>query len=397
MIAEITIALLSDLHAFKPSEARKNISNLPALPAASDPNPFKDLEMLIKKEELLQRCDLLICPGDICDQADYAGFQYAWTKLHEINKQIGSAELVATCGNHDLDSRYNHGGDDDPDPKGALQQVTPQFPFQENLDSNHYWARNFVIRRPKPGIRVLVLNTSAFHGGAEGELHHGRVSLRTIKSISASLSEDKELYPINILVCHHHLRPLEGWGTAPDREYVSKGSELLRELGNVTGMPWLVLHGHNHRPNIEHSQAPSYVMFGASSFSKPEFGQVNQFHHIHLYVDVESTHRPIYGKIKTWNWTRSAGWMQTRAEDNSGLPANCGFGFTGIVPTLAKSVSKTLERERLLEWVQVLERHEDIHYLPPAQRQRFLVELEKLNVGVSYDQHGNVTQLGMVK
>ena len=393
MTASLKIALLSDLHAFMPSEKRKDVSHLPVAPTASDPDPFADLDKLIASRTSLT-ADILVCPGDICDQADYSGFQYAWTKLHTLRSTLKAHELIATCGNHDLDSRHRYDPDDDPDPKGALQQVEPQFPFLEDADCDHYWARNFAIRRPVDNVRVVVLNTSAFHGGAEGELHHGRVSLRTIRAIRQALERDTKSYPVNILVCHHHLRPLEAWGTSTDKQYVSKGSELLRMLSDTTGTPWVVLHGHRHSSNIEHSQTPAYVMIGASSFSKPEFDKSNQFHLIDLKIDLDASHRTIYGSIDTWNWTRSGGWAQGTIDPGAGLPSQCGFGYTGVVPTLATKVAASVTDAGYLDWDSVIQLHEDIRYLPPAERRKFLAALGTLQIGVNYDARGNITQLG---
>ena len=291
----VRIALLSDLHAYQPSDKRKDISHLPVAPSTSDPDPFGDLDRLIEKEEEKIKADLLICPGDICDQADYLGFQYAWKRLHALRVKLSATALIATCGNHDLDSRLKNDPDDDPDPKGAIQLVEPQFPFNENEDTDHFWARNFAFRFPIAGVRVLVLNTSAFHGWLDGEHNHGRISLRTIAAIRKKIEADTSYYEANLLVCHHHLRPLSGWGTSTDKQYVSKGSELLRMLSDATGMPWLVIHGHRHSPNFEHSQTPHYVIIGASSFSKPEIDKSNQFHHITLNVDDQAFHRPIFG------------------------------------------------------------------------------------------------------
>lgn len=394
MKKNLKIALLSDLHAFMPNEKRKDISYLPVSPTASDPDPFRDLDALLGKYAPRLTVDLLICPGDICDQADYKGFQFAWTKLNALKANLGASELIATCGNHDLDSRHKYDPDDDPDPKGALQQVTPQFPFSEDADCNHYWARNFAVRFPGDDVRVIVLNTSAFHGGAEGELHHGRVSLRTIRAIQKALEDDAKKYKINLLVCHHHLRPLEAWGTSTDKQYVSKGSELLRMLSDTTGTPWVVLHGHRHSSNIEHAQTPAYVMIGASSFSKPEFDKANQFHLIDLTIDPSDRHRAIFGTIESWNWTRSGGWAQGVIEPGAGLPAHCGFGFTGGVPSLAGEVADSVSKAGFLDWGAVTSVHEDIRYLPPAERRKFFKELESLNIGVNYDARGQVTQLG---
>ena len=188
---KIKIAVLSDLHAFQKSRSSKDssreplVSYLPAHPEPSDPKPFEDLNNLISRDSLV--ADLVVCPGDICDRGDIGGFGYAWDQLHLLKQKLRAGHLIATCGNHDLDSRYaSTGSVDDPDPKGNLLQASPPFPFGDTAETNQYWARNFALLRPAEDVRLLVLNTSAYHGGKESELEHGRISNRTIEAIRAA-------------------------------------------------------------------------------------------------------------------------------------------------------------------------------------------------------------------
>ena len=246
---QVRLALLSDIHAYHPlpGSGKAGPSYLPANPGVSDPDPFGELDRLIERERL--RVDLVMCGGDICDKADFRGFQYAWTRLNALKTKLCATELVATCGNHDLNSRLID-APEDPDPKGALQTALPRFPFPDENLTDRFWARNFALVEPLPGVRVVVLNTSAYHGGVEQELMHGRVSERTIAAIRREL-ERLEPADLNILLCHHHVRPLQGlWGNAPDSEFMKKGGELLNTLADCTALPWLTLHGHRHIPNL---------------------------------------------------------------------------------------------------------------------------------------------------
>jgi predicted MPP superfamily phosphohydrolase len=130
------LLIISDIHSFsfrpddvdEPSYAKANVT----------PNPFTELLALLSEDPPLQ-ADLLVCAGDICDQADEQGLDYAWGRLNEVASKSG-ATLVATAGNHDLDSRFLKNSFN---PKGALQALRPTFPHESPSASDMYWARNF--------------------------------------------------------------------------------------------------------------------------------------------------------------------------------------------------------------------------------------------------------------
>lgn len=391
----LRIGLLSDLHAFKPIPGKTSISHLPANPVGSHPDPFGDLEKLVAKDTSLN-CDLLICPGDICDKADYHGFVYAWERLNKLKTRLGATALIATCGNHDLDSRITF-DPDDPDPKGVLQMVTPQFPFDDDGLTNHYWARNFAILTPIPGIRVLVLNTSAFHGGSADEQQHGRISRRTIVAIAKAIEEDPESYQINILVCHHHLRPLTGFGTTTDGEFVKKGGELLETICPLTDLPWVVLHGHRHQHNLEFASSPGYLIIGASSFSMPNAGYLNQFHSIEVHADSASIY-PLAGTISSVSWATGYGWHQRRAHPGTdeGFPPVCGFGYTGSIENLCTMIATSIGDTYKL-WDELAADIACLKFLPPVSQDKLVRELNKRNISVQFDSNGRFSQVGKSK
>jgi 3',5'-cyclic AMP phosphodiesterase CpdA len=371
---KLRIAVISDLHAHqkdRPSidpghAADTNVSYLPANPGPGDPNPFGDLQQLISSSGI--KADILICPGDICDKGDIAGFTYAWKQLHILRGRIGASELIATCGNHDLDSRYSTPpSDDDPDPKGNLLQAEPPFPFGDIPETDQFWARNFATIRVNSEVRVISLNTSAYHGGKKGELEYGRVSHRTIKALVKTIEEDPQNASLNILLCHHHLQPLHSWGnTIDDLQHVRKGTDLVTALTKATGSAWLVIHGHRHIPNISHSTSPPVAMLGAGSFSRIGDTFTNQFHIIDVEVDPLSTTMPLCGEIRSWNWSRSNGWA-VYLDPTKGLPPQCGFGYPGAVQGLVPKILNALGVEPFLYWDTMLQAVPELRYLTPDQ------------------------------
>ena len=392
---KVRLALLSDLHAYHPPQGygKAGPSYLPANPSGSDPDPFRNLNELIEREKL--RADIVLCAGDICDRADFRGFQYAWIKLNELKSKIGAQALIATCGNHDLNSRLIE-AEEDPDPKGALQTATPEFPFEERSLSDHFWARNFTIVTPMPEITVVVLNTSAYHGSESDEINHGRVSQRTIAAIERELRNFPKVADINILLCHHHVRQLKGlWGTIPDTDFMMKGSELLNMLTRCTASPWLVLHGHRHVPNLEHSIDPSFVIVGASSFSKQIQGRLNQFHMLDVDVDY-GVPQPLRGTITTWSWNATGRWQQQSiSNDDEGFPPNCGFGSVFAPRTLATEIENAFEQDQdYIQWQDLVKRIPDLEFMTPDNFRLLEEVLQQHGINLQRDRMGRVSQVG---
>src|SRR5258708_7060139 len=203
---ELTIAVMSDLHAYDQAVDDESPSWLSTFTPKGNDNqhPISALAKLIDEEAL--SAEVLLCPGDLGEKAHPGAVQYAWNCVHEIAVRLKSRVVAASTGNHDCDSRHKHS---DFDAKGLLQDLSPPYPLPDELDNNKYWARNFALI-DRPEFRVLVLNSSAYHGYSKNaevpEYEHGRIATRTISRIRDTLSE-AQTRPVNILLCHHHPYP----------------------------------------------------------------------------------------------------------------------------------------------------------------------------------------------
>jgi 3',5'-cyclic AMP phosphodiesterase CpdA len=388
----IKIAVVSDIHAFgRSANSHGSLLDYTGATSIPPPNPLRDLIETARATKL--KADVLVCAGDISNRADPAGLQHAWSDLHKLAEALGNAELIATNGNHDLDSRFLM-DDPDPDPKGALLRLEPAFPFVNPILSNQYWARNFAIVNHNSGVVFAVLNTSAYHGGKQEEIEHGRVSKRTIEELAAALENTMDARA-HVLVCHHHPLPLRGWDKRADREFIQNGQELLNGILKATGTSWLVVHGHRHLPELVHGASTNNdvpFVFGAGSLGARMTGVPNQFHLLTLHQPPENDHASLTGTVKTLQWTDSMGWCTSRGND--GLPAECGFGYRGQVKRLLKSISALCQVDGYAKWGEVQTACPGVRFLIPESLRELETELEKAGLGILRDGSGKIVQVG---
>jgi predicted phosphodiesterase len=396
----LRIAVVSDLHVFEGSSDKEKP---PSYIGTADPNdsptkyPFSGLEKLIKDEGL--SVDLLICPGDITNQAGTSALQHAWQKLHNLKDWLGATHLLATNGNHDIDSRY---GDNDFDPKGAIQSLSPMFPGATEEQCDRYWSRNFVVLEHH-GARLVLLNSAAFHGygtDQEKEYEQGRISQRTLLSLQSELAPKDA--KINILICHHHPFRFNEI-TEADYSEMQGGSALLQMLANLSG-EWLIIHGHKHFPKLAYSpgDATSPVIFSAGSFSvvlHPTAAQKarNQFYIIDLPVDeLDGLGLDLAGKIRAWDWISLKGWQPAGSE--SGLPRSSGFGWRESPSSIAKSIVALLPSTgSIITWAEIVSKMPKVEYLLPSDKRMLVQKLrEKHNVKiVPHIDTGEIDELGV--
>lgn len=385
----IRIAIVSDLHAY--SSVKNSNNSLLDFSGSTlgAPNPLADLSAEIEEQKVT--ADILVCAGDICNQADYGGLERAWQELHSLRAKLGDAQLVATCGNHDLDSRFLL-NESDPDPKGALLSLMPPFPFGDNELTNKFWAKNYAVLTHPSGTVIAALNTSAYHGGKQDEILHGRVSKRTIAALAAELKSHKDA-PAHVLVCHHHPIPLSGAASVDDGEYIRNGQDLLDEIVSATGQSCLIIHGHRHKPRMlqgtSSRNAAPYIL-GAGSIGARISGVPNQFHIVNLYQSGENDHASVVGTVETWSWTDSSKWSRL---GHAGLPPFCGFGYQGQTKILAAKIA-AIANPCFAKWDNVRSQIPSVELLMPDAWNQLEDELAKLGLTVLRDKNSRPVQVG---
>lgn len=394
----IKIAIVSDLHAFEPSSIKEGDSTPSWLgvgqnETSTGQNPVFGLKKLIADDSL--NADFLLCPGDLSHHAHPSATGFAWKAVNEISHSLG-AELIATPGNHDVDSRSQHNSFD---AKGMLQALAPRFPLTSEAEFDRFWSRHFVVLE-RSDVRFLVINSSAYHGNnvpenGTPEYEHGRLADRTLNAIKASMLGKGRL---NVALCHHHPIPHEEYDSGA-ADIMQGGADLVRLLASGEFGEWLIVHGHKHMPKLTYAQSTTSippVVFAAGSFSARIHADISAVARNQFYVvefDLERLDSDgLVGTFNSWDWINGDGWK--RAQASSGLPFVGGFGYRERPSTIAQSILSLFGNKLRLDWSEVLAKMPKLAFLTPSDLRLSTQELATNHgVTVHYDEIGTVLQL----
>jgi len=382
----LTVAVLSDMHAYaKDRDGRTDEpSHLECGMREDDPNrhPVVGLEQLIAKHSL--EADLLLCGGDLGDKADVAGLEFAWKLVERIRSKLGADQVIATAGNHDLDSRYQH---TQFSAQEELKRLRPRFPIADTGKSTEYWGRNFTVLEG-PDCRVVTLNSCAYHGQGTGEQDKGRISEYTLAELREEL-DGEEAPPINILLCHHH--PVHFTDIGDDSyDAMDGGPGLLDLLRSGSHGRWMVIHGHRHMPHLTYALggAASPVIFSAASFSVDlhlaiQARSRNQFYM--LSFPLEETRElglSFAGRFQSWYWVPRSGWEVT--PPGLSLPPAGGFGYREDGQLIARTIHDYMcdSPRQSMSWEDLTGEFPRLAYLIPEDIALTRLELQALGAGV---------------
>jgi len=386
----IRIAIASDLHAHATDDGSPSHLDIRIAESLPNQHPISGLYKLIEEDSL--SAQILLCPGDLGHQSSPEAIKYAWEQLHKLGKKMGSKLVTGTAGNHDIDSRYKG---DDHCPEHILKGLSPRFPLEDEHLSDRYWARAYAIHDMQE-CRLLLLNSSAYHGNTSVEQNHGRIDKQTIADIDQELRK-RGKRDINVLLCHHHPQMHSELGLG-ESDVMKQGQLLLDLLGNSQYGSWLIIHGHKHHPKITYASggSASPLIFSAGSLSSKLFLQLqtvgrNQFYLVEIDRS-EVDEYGLVGRVKCWDWSFGNGWIP--ASDSSGLPARFGFGWRQNVITAAKDIAGFLGKRATLNWSSLLAKFPTLAFLIPQD----LLNLEKQLAnahGLRFQKEGfNITKIG---
>jgi 3',5'-cyclic AMP phosphodiesterase CpdA len=389
------MAVLSDPHA-RPGKSKTTLETTWVQTEDDDPgnNPLAALAKLIDESDSLS-ADVLLCPGDLCDQAEWGALEYVWERLADLASRLGAEVVIATAGNHDIDSQGRH--------KPAwiaegLRELDPPFPMGEAAAAANYWDERVSIVKGD-AWRVVTLNSTLMRelDEAAREHDHGEISKDTLELLKSQLQGPCET--VNVLMCHHH--PLPSTNLNPsDRSQMDKGDQLVRLLDDLDG-PWFVVHGHKHEPDLEYlggtANAPVRLASGSvGAMLRGKYGTHvrNQFHVVEFPVDrCEEIHLMLGGYVRSWTWRGMTGWEP--ALEGDGLPAVAGFGHKRDGRSLAREIFSRAQQNHLssIERPALLVQEPKLEFMLPKDLVTFADELEAHGCHVQFDRRGNVDRV----
>jgi predicted phosphodiesterase len=379
----VRLLVLSDLHATceapnRLSDETKLSTNESAVAVSG--HPFKAILQLIAEENV--RADFVVCPGDMTNKAEPQALEYVWRKLHELKHAAGAKAVLATAGNHDVDSR-GHSGDGFP--REWLMRLKPSFPSGDDDSSNRYWAHGYCFHDYPIDdgriLRFLLLNSCWLHE-ARDELERGVLPTYVLDKVREDLAKLPRASR-SVALCHHHPQVHSELGLGYD-DTIRNGQTFLDLLAENSS--WLVVHGHKHHAKLSYAQGDVQrpVVFAAGSFSGRLQGTnaVYSRNYFHV-IEVDLTLTATCGTVETWSWLPGEGWIKAAPVVPRGFPCFTGFGFEGSIDEIIEKLTRNQTYPSLLAWQEYERRCPEARYLTPKQQRHLFDRLKsehKINI-----------------
>lgn len=367
----LRIAVVSDLHCIhKSNDTASGItflySNLSMHPIAR--HPVYSLLNLLENDDSI-RANLIICPGDISDKADEQGIISGWDYLKKIQAGLNAKHLLATVGNHDVDSHRKHPYTNS---FQLLQSFSNDYPILDKI--NNYWSEKFALIEDDD-YQILVINTCHNHF-CKDDTNQSIIDPKTLEEINITLNNLKPK-KYRFAFCHHH--PVKHSNIDiqyRDGDVIDNGDILLQLLNKYDFQ--LIIHGHKHDPRLKMEN--NLTVFAAGSFSSlmniKELGADNCFHIIDLYPFEKK------GIIRSWIYAPTRGWEIRHDRE---FPCFTGFGSTTSVENIAENCSKYFieEKKEIINYTNIKSKFPDISYLIPDDQKK-LSQIFKIKYGLSF-------------
>lgn len=382
----LELFVMSDLHAFDGERSDGQRPSWYDISESEGGNPIRDLASFIKKNKITS--DYLLFGGDLADKACPRSTLYAWTEMQQITTLLGAKMLIATAGNHDVDSRHVY---NDHDAIGCLLDLNPCFPLYEETSSNQYWAHHFAVYQPEDvKARFVTINSCGYHGTTE-EHKHGRISERTLKRMRRVLDKSGKMNA-NIAIVHHHPQTISEYNLG-DADNMKGGYEFLSALSATDYGPWLVIHGHKHFAKLIYAQGEtlSPLVFSTGSCAAIPFPEIQGKAGIQVYKLTIELHREhsttCWGRFESWDWSLGEGWRQSNGR--SGLPSSGGFGHRCDVGAFANQIAASVGATAKM-WTDIESEFVALRYMIPGDI-RAVVKLLKQDhsMRIELGEHGN--------
>ena len=196
---------------------------------------------------------------------------------------------------------------------------------------------------------------------------------------------------LNVLLLHHHPIKLP---FIPDGNSVMVGGTELISVLKATKRQWLIVHGHQHYPNLTYADAGTFapVVLSAGSVAARTFPVLgthprNQIHHVTIPLSkMGSTGSDLFGQVRSWSWIHTMGWQQASAD--AGMPYKAGFGHRFDATQVRDDIIGIAKSRDLVSWTDILRVYPKLDYLVPEHLQSLIHLVEQAGVNIERDQFG---------
>ncbi|MCX2575706.1 metallophosphoesterase family protein [Pedobacter sandarakinus] len=378
-IKKLKIAVISDLHCHPEQiEFSKNntwlFSDKLRLPTTE--HPVENLLGIIEAEKI--EVDLVLSPGDFTHQSDKQGFFSGWSYVNELARALKAKEVIATIGNHDIDSRHTHSKYSFDIPK----KISQSFPIEKDRLKN-FWDTGFTFIEESE-FQILVVNSTHYHTHSEKDnpmenpVVKGKMDLAQIEQIENYLKENNDQKKIKIALVHHH--PIQhARQKLGEHDFIENGENFLNVLGDFKFD--LLIHGHKHDPWLRYS--PTQSGFSLPILSSGSFAATNQiswiskFNYFHLIEISKVEEIPATGILETFTYKNGIGWKKDKED---GFYPFSGFGYLDNLQSIVDKVKEKLAETTngMLKWDLIIENIPEVQHLTPDKmeelEEKFLIE-----------------------
>jgi predicted phosphodiesterase len=372
----LKIAVISDLHCHPESkESIKNNTLLfsDKLREPTIEHPVENLLGIIKEGEI--EVDLVLSPGDFTHQSDKQGFISGWSYVNEVARALKANDVIATIGNHDIDSRHSYSNYSFEIPK----KISQNFPIQKKKIAQ-FWDTGYTFIE-EDDFQILVVNSTHYHTHYDKDhpldnpAVKGKMDTAQIEQIENYLKEHNDPTKIKIGLVHHH--PIQhARQELGEHDFIENGELFLNVLGSYQFD--LLIHGHKHDPWLRYH--PTENGFSLPILSSGSFSATNQiswtskFNYFHLIEITKEDSSPANGKLETFTFKNRNGWKKDR---DDGFYPYSGFGYTDNLSLIVNKIKDKLNSSAtgMLKWKTVLEDIPEIEYLTPDKMETLQADL----------------------
>ncbi|RAJ19883.1 metallophosphoesterase family protein [Pedobacter cryoconitis] len=377
-VKTLKIAVISDLHCHPQKEEYSENNTLlfsDKLRSPTNEHPVENLLEIIDQDKL--EVNLVLSPGDFTHRSDKQGFFSGWSYVNEISRALKASDLIATIGNHDIDSRHTFSDYSFDIPK----KISQNFPIKkENL--NLFWDTGFTFVEEED-FQILVINSTHYHthydkNSIENPAVKGKMDLGQIEMIEKYLEANNYSEKIKIALVHHH--PIKhSRQDLGEHDFIENGENMLNVLGRYKFD--LIIHGHKHDPWLRYFNTESgfaLPILSSGSFSATnQISWISKFNYFHIIEFVKKDSTPSNGIIETWTFKNRIGWKKDKED---GFYPYTGFGYQDNIQYIVEKIKSLLNVTPMLKWNVVIESIPELQNLIPDKMEELQSKLEVENI-----------------